>query len=81
MDIKDEIFRFTSSPFPAYVSLTMVIETTIEGGQTAEWLMVTAVFWMIYGVSNYLHEGIEDQVEEMHDAFEEMEEEFEEMNE
>lgn len=65
--IAEMVLRFFSNPFLTAIGMTMVLETTIEGGATVVWLTYTTVVALLYYVANRVHEGTDDMVEDIHD--------------
>jgi len=67
MDVVDNFLSLLSSDVFVLIGITMVLETTIEGGSTGAWFVFTVVFLILNQAAKYVHEGTDDHVEELHD--------------
>jgi hypothetical protein len=52
------------------VFVALALEMSIEGGNAKTWWTLTVLAFLAYQVANYVHEGTEDMVEELHDDME-----------
>lgn len=67
----EHLFRLFSDTLFVAIGVTMIVETTIEGGQTELWVAYTLSVGVLYHVANKYHEGTEDMVEDIHDELHE----------
>lgn len=67
VDVVDGVLRVLSDETLFVIGLSLLIETHVEGGNTAFWTYYTASTLVLYVVANYVHEGSEDMIEELHE--------------
>jgi hypothetical protein len=66
--VKEYALRFGADPLLPAIGITMVVETTIEGGATLSWVAFTLTAVLVWAVANYCYEDTDDMVEDLHDA-------------
>jgi hypothetical protein len=65
--VREYALRFGADPLLPAIGITMVVETTIEGGATQSWVAFTLTAVLIWTTANYLYEDTTDMVEDLHD--------------